>query len=132
MPSSDDTSAPRVQIDAAKRVWAVAKSHLDKILDQDASLEAVLDEVNDYVMRRRMKRLKAKASGRQVMHLVFTGRGEVISAKPVPDGEVFSVVPTISISTDSKSRLCAELRLISAGKLADAVWKQATAVEVAQ
>jgi len=44
--------APRVNIDAAERIWAVAKGHLDKILKGDVSRERVLLQVIAYCQER--------------------------------------------------------------------------------
>jgi uncharacterized ParB-like nuclease family protein len=43
---------PRAKIDAAERIWAVAKGHLDKILKGDVSRERVLLQVIAYCQER--------------------------------------------------------------------------------
>ena len=43
---------PRVKIDAAERIWAVAKGHLDKITKGDVSRERVLLQVIAYCQER--------------------------------------------------------------------------------
>ena len=43
---------PRAKIDAAERIWAVAKGHLDKILKGDLSRERVLLQVIAYCQER--------------------------------------------------------------------------------
>jgi hypothetical protein len=62
------TGTPRVVIDAAERTWAVAKGHLDKIIDEDASLVRVMDKVIAYcesrkaaLSARRIKQSKGRA-----------------------------------------------------------------------
>lgn len=55
LPSAEQQPAqptPRVKIDAAERIWAVAKGHLDKILKGDVSRERVLLQVIAYCQER--------------------------------------------------------------------------------
>jgi hypothetical protein len=55
VPSAEQQPAqptPRVKIDAAERIWAVAKGHLDKITKGDVSRERVLHQVIAYCQER--------------------------------------------------------------------------------
>jgi hypothetical protein len=55
LPSAEQQPAqptPRVKIDAAERIWAVAKGHLDKITKGDVSRERVLLQVIAYCQER--------------------------------------------------------------------------------
>ena len=55
LPSAEQQPAqptPRVKIDAAERIWAVAKGHLDKITKGDVSRERVLHQVIAYCQER--------------------------------------------------------------------------------
>jgi hypothetical protein len=55
LPSTEQQAAqptPRVKIDAAERIWAVAKGHLDKITKGDVSRERVLLQVIAYCQER--------------------------------------------------------------------------------
>lgn len=55
LPSAEQEPAqptPRVKIDAAERIWAVAKGHLDKITKGDVSRERVLLQVIAYCQER--------------------------------------------------------------------------------
>jgi hypothetical protein len=51
-PQQAHQPAPRVKIDAAERIWAVAKGELDKITKGDVSRERVLLQVIAYCQKR--------------------------------------------------------------------------------
>jgi hypothetical protein len=122
----DPVCRPVVKIDAADRIWAVAKGHLDKITEGDESLPRVLDEVAAYCQRRKIalgdKELKkARGNGRR---LTFGFGGMLQSVEPWKDGEPMEA--TITFTASSKSMLQRHLGLLRP-KLADAVWHQSSA-----
>jgi hypothetical protein len=121
------TRTPRVVIDAAERIWAVAKGHLDKIIDQDASLVRVMDEVIAYcesrkaaLSARRIKQSKGKAR-----RLTFTLEGRLIESVPWSDGDVWQH-PTIAVMATSNADLKSTLKLMAPTTLANKVWKAST------
>jgi hypothetical protein len=119
-----DTGTPRVVIDAAERIWAVAKGELDKIIDQDASLVRVMDKVIAYCESRKAalsaRRMK-KAEGR-ARRLTFTFEGRLMESEPWRDGDVWKH-PTIAVMATSNADLKRQLKLIAPTILANKAWK---------
>jgi hypothetical protein len=124
---------PVVKIDAADRIWAVAKGHLDKIINDDVSLVRVLDEVIAYCESRKAKAVerKSKLSGRQARRLTFTIGGRLIDEVSWADGEPWQP-EIISITALSKAELVRSLKMISPTAIANKVWLSASVVEVQQ
>jgi len=117
---------PVVKIDAAERIWAVAKGHLDKIIDEDVSVIRVMDAVAAYCEGRKaaLTAGKVKLSGRQSRRLTFTIDGQLIGAEAWNHGDAWQP-PTITITAHSKAELCHQLKAISATSLSSKVWKAA-------
>jgi len=115
--------APRVKIDAADRIWAVAKGHLDKIIDKDESLDRVLDEVIAYCEKRKsassVRRLK-KCEGK-VRRLTFTLYGKLLEAVPWKDDDPYHD-PKIIAFVESKAHLTRLLKWSKPTALANKVW----------
>ena len=118
------TVTPRVVIDAAERIWAVAKGHLDKIIDQDASLVRVMDKVIAYGESRKaeLSARKVKLSGRQSRRLTFTFDGRLINAVPWNHGDHWQS-NAISITAHSKAEIVRTLKRISPTTIGNSVWQ---------
>jgi hypothetical protein len=115
---------PRVVIDAAERIWAVAKGHLDKIIDEDASLVRVMDKVVAYCESRKAalsaRRLKQSKGGAR--RLTFTFDGRILDAAPWRDDDIWQE-PTIAVMATSNADLKTRLKLIAPTTLANKAWK---------